>query len=432
MADIGQTDFSLKPDITTALASMYQKKAMDAQTMKMQESQLETQQQDRMLNVMKMATDLTQGLISHSSNTQLMQGRKALVDLLGTSEDQVPTNTMKSASSKLFPGLTQAPVTQSVSKTPEFQTQLEQTLAKGYPEEYGKAKIKELINSTDKEQIKTVQNSDGTVGYVRVNMETGETKPVQGIQAPAGAMGAVNLTDADRTNKALNAAADAYIRGDALPSQIFSSRTANGQKAIALALEKDPGFNTTDYQVKADMKKDYTTKGTSGKNLVALNTAINHLGRLEETGKQLNNDDLKVWNKFKNSTIRQTGNGKVDRMLADRDAVTSEVARVFQGVGMVTQEERNELRSRISEASSPDQIKQVSEEWINLMAGRLEPLKEAWDTKLSGERPAVPFVTRDAADVLKRKGFDPLTLKRVTPSKSLEEQKADLRKKLGL
>src|SRR5882672_1839519 len=88
--NIPNFNFQSDPSIA-AIASLYQKKAMNEQEMRLQQSQVQSQQQDRVMNVMKMASDMTQDVIQSSARNQMLEGRKNLQDLLGQANDMVPS-----------------------------------------------------------------------------------------------------------------------------------------------------------------------------------------------------------------------------------------------------------------------------------------------------------------------------------------------------
>ncbi len=433
MADLGQSNLNFQPNaaLLDSMANIAQRKAQLDQQNALQGQQMQTMQQERTMQTIKMASEITQGLIQYSANQQQKTAQGHVADILGQSNQPTefsPTGTPVQAKSSLFPGMTQATTaapSQTYGGTPEYKAKLSEAVMRANPEAYTKA-LAESLTKAQTPQPLALQHMFAIVGAgekavpVAFDPKTNNYYDQQGnkitepISAPPSSMNQmVEVTEKDRQNPALRNAAHAYANGDALPSQLFNQRTAAGQKALMMALEENPSFNTTDWQVKSEMKKDYTTKGNAGRNLVANNTAINHLDRLFTTGEEMSNSDILLWNKVKNTALKQTGNSKIDKMLADRDAVDSELGRAFQGTGAVTQAERDSFKERLSKSSSPQQIKDVSEEYIKLLAGRIDPLKEAWNTKLSGQSPAVPFTTKQSAAVLKKHGFDPDTLKPV-------------------
>ncbi len=150
MALIGDTNFSLKPDVNmAAIASLYQKQQTDEMDMKAQQSTIESQQQDRMMNVMKMATDMTQTIIQDSARHQMNAGKQSMMELLGQSNEMTPSDTMTKAGSSFFPGMTQAPVSVPQSQTPEFQNKMQVALSQASPEEFAKQKIKQTLGDPE-------------------------------------------------------------------------------------------------------------------------------------------------------------------------------------------------------------------------------------------------------------------------------------------
>lgn len=132
-------DYSFKPTgIAESIASLYQKKATDEQMMKLQESERETQQQNRVLNVIKMATDLTNSMVQYHTNQQQQSAQNALTSLIGQVNTPIVNKPAISPEAETIP----SPI---FGTTPEYKTQIEQAVAKAYPEEYGKAKVKELL-----------------------------------------------------------------------------------------------------------------------------------------------------------------------------------------------------------------------------------------------------------------------------------------------
>jgi ElaB/YqjD/DUF883 family membrane-anchored ribosome-binding protein len=190
-------------------------------------------------------------------------------------------------------------------------------------------------------------------------------------------------------------------------------RGGDKEKVAMIGAEKYPNFDLSQVPQRVATRKDFSSAGKSGQSISSLNMVVGHLGRLFDNGESLNNNGLMLWNRVKNTASKQTGNPQVDQMLADRDAVTSELGRVFQTSGVVTQEERESFRQRMSEASSADQIKAVSEEWIHLMKSRLDVLKGNWSNSMGGVKEPVAFVQPQTKSVLVKHGFDPDSLEDV-------------------
>ncbi len=416
MALIGDTNFSLKPDVNmAAIASLYQKQKTDEQSMAAQQSQMQSQEQDRVMNVMKMANDLTQTMIQGSAQAQMREGRKNLQDLLGSANEPAPSSTMTPAGSNLLPQLSQAPVAVPQSQTPQYQQQFRQAAFQANPSAASEAIAQQAFKPKEHKQIKTVQNPDGTTGYVEVNLDTNETTPIQGIQAPQGMNAQVNLTDSDRSNSVLKNMARAIRTGDALPGGMASLRTVNGQKAMALALEQDPNTDLTLYGQRQQMRRDYTSNGAAGKSLTAFNTAIAHSEIVDKALDKLDNSAFPDWNKVTNKASVKVGDPRVGAFKVARNLFADEMAKAAQGgSGIITENERERQLESFDAASSPEQMKAAVDTAIQLMASKSKVLQDNWNNSMSGVKPALPFVTSQAAKVLKNRGYDINTLEQST------------------
>jgi hypothetical protein len=422
MADIGQTDFSIKPDVNiAAIASLYQKKAMDEQQMRLQQSQIQSQQQDRTMNVIKMASDLTQNLIQHSANSQMLQGQQHVQSILGSGNN--PTPTMTPAASSFAPGMSQAPVmnenqtaptTHPLRQEPSYQEQLKQATYQANPklaqEQLAKSVFMPQLGKG--EQLKPVMNPDGTMGYARINMGTGEAQSVPGVQAPASGMNQqVMLTPEDMKNPVLNNIAEAVYQGKATPTQIANLRTANGQKVVAILATNHPDFDLSLAPQRNALRREYTS-GTANKNLTSLNTVIGHLDTLENAAENLDNSKLRKYNSVANYVKNETGQPEVMKFNAARNAVSNELGRVFTGVGQVTETEKQAFREDLNAANSPEQIHQVAETYIDLIKSRTDAIKSNWDQTMGGVKPPTPIINDKAKKILVKRGYDPVTMEK--------------------
>lgn len=233
---------------------------------------------------------------------------------------------------------------------------------------------------------------------------------ITGKITPLSQQVAGELTEADR--RRLMPLAKAVVEGRASPSTLVSARGAEKEKLSLLAAEIDPNFDLSLAPQRIATRKDFSSGGKSGQSLASLNTALGHLDTMVESGTKLNNSQLKLWNRVKNTAKRETGDPAVDKMLAARDAVTSELGRVFQATGVVTDSERHEFRARLSEASSPEQIRAVAETWIDLLKSRTDTLKANWEQSMGGNEPPVPFINTKTKRVLEKHGYDAKTLEK--------------------
>jgi len=89
MALIENSDFSQKNQVDMAsIASLYQRKAEAEQQMKMQQEQITASKQDRMMQVMGLASKLTSTLVDQSVKKQQLNAQNALMATLSTPGSQ--------------------------------------------------------------------------------------------------------------------------------------------------------------------------------------------------------------------------------------------------------------------------------------------------------------------------------------------------------
>ncbi len=145
-----------------------------------------------------------------------------------------------------------------------------------------------------------------------------------------------------------------------------------GQEVVKAIKEINPDFSATTYPTKAAALKDFTSGMTSRK-VRSLNTAIDHMGTLDELSQALGNGDIKLVNKLGNEFAKETGNPAPTNFNAARDLVAKEIiSAVVAGGG--GQAEREEASASINAAGSPEQLKQVIETYRHLLGGQMRSL----------------------------------------------------------
>jgi hypothetical protein len=151
--------------------------------------------------------------------------------------------------------------------------------------------------------------------------------------------------------------------------------------------------------VKKQTEKEFasTKPGTAGGNAIAFNTAIGHLGMLNDAVDALGNSKYPIFNNFAQQYAKQTGSSAPTNFDTVRNAVAGEVAKVFKG-GVPADAEIQEQSSVLSKTNSPEQLKGAIRDTIGLMNSRLSALQER-HTSIMG-RPAEGLITKDAQAVM--------------------------------
>lgn len=246
------------------------------------------------------------------------------------------------------------------------------------PDPTKRQRAKETIKGMQEDKIK-VAVAEATA---KLNAEMGFSA---GVNIPALAQTSANLPAGQRNEQALQQM-PVGIRSTVqqlvdykipLPSG-FALRSPYWQRVLSYATLYDPTFDATQYTVRLKLRQDFAS-GKSAQNVRSLNTAIGHLDTLKKTGEKLNNSPVQLWNKIANYGITATGDPRVTNFMNAANAVTSEMANVFKGMG-ATDQEIKAWRENLNAAMSPDQITGSINTLLTLMNSRLEALKNQYET----------------------------------------------------
>lgn len=157
MAEIGQTDFSFKPNVDmVGIASLYQKKAEAEQQMRLQAEQQKASETSRALQTMQMASQLTQNLIQYSAQKQVKTSQQDLAALMAQGNRY-----------EAEPGK----VGQLYKDTPEYKATERALLMKVAPEKVAEIAAKQAFSEPDKMDV--AKN-----GKMFINNDTGEARLV--------------------------------------------------------------------------------------------------------------------------------------------------------------------------------------------------------------------------------------------------------------
>jgi len=138
-------NFDFKPNVDMAsIASLFQRKAQMEQDSKLQAEQITASKQNRMLEIVNLATNMPEKMINRKIKQQQLEAQAAVNTTLGKQNDLVPGSETGTAT---VAGLGEVPTVNSVpfGQTPEFKTELQQNLQNAAPEEMQKALIKQMV-----------------------------------------------------------------------------------------------------------------------------------------------------------------------------------------------------------------------------------------------------------------------------------------------
>ena len=163
----------------------------------------------------------------------------------------------------------------------------------------------------------------------------------------------------------------------------------------------DPNFDAVNYASRNQTRKDFTA-GTSAKNITSFNTAIGHLGHLNEAIDGLNNTGFPTVNAAWNYVARQISPdfaARENKFGVARTAVTEELARAFKGMG-ATLSEVHEWEKRINSADSPQALRASISEGVKLLESRINSMGETYNRGMGTTKDPMQLLTPDARSTL--------------------------------
>lgn len=171
----------------------------------------------------------------------------------------------------------------------------------------------------------------------------------------------------------------------------------------AAILQADPDWNETRYKT----RQNYTN-GVSqpAKNIVALNTAANHMGLLYDLSLGLKNNDVQVVNRVVNWMRTNLGySGPTDALMAAR-ALGAETASALKGANAAaTDPEIDNWVETNSTARSPEQFVSNAKTLGNILVGRMRPLQSQWQQSY-GKKNYFPILDDYAQQQFNKVGVD--------------------------
>jgi hypothetical protein len=188
-----------------------------------------------------------------------------------------------------------------------------------------------------------------------------------------------------------------YATGE-LPISPMMARTPQGQQLLGAVAQYDPTFDAVNYQARASTRKDFVS-GKSADNITALNTAIQHLGKLNTDFNTLGNTNFPAYNSAANWLGNQLGNTRIQSATAnvntDSEAVAHELAKVFRSTGM-SEAEIRAWKDQINADASPSSMKSTIGSAVGLMEGRLQALGDRYKQGMGTDKEPLKLLNPEA------------------------------------
>jgi len=198
------------------------------------------------------------------------------------------------------------------------------------------------------------------------------------------------------------------IAGKVDPSRLSSLRNNERERLTAAAskyaeLTGTP-FDSTNYQVRYQTRKDFTT-GKFGQALNSANTVLGHLDTLKEKLANLNNGQFPLANKIKNIAAGQAGQAQTAAIEPAIEAVASEMMRVYRSVGSGSEREIEAWKNSYDKNASPKQQEEFLKTGAELLSSKIMAMGDNWKNGM-GTYAGFPGISARGQKTLKDLGVN--------------------------
>lgn len=170
------------------------------------------------------------------------------------------------------------------------------------------------------------------------------------------------------------------------------------QKMITSVAQYDPSFDAVNYNARAKTRNDMVA-GKGAENIKAINTAIAHMGQLNDQLSGLHNTASPSYNTVANWLGTHLGDTKLQTKLAAADAtaegVAGEMAKVFRSTGM-SEHEIDAWRKKFGNSTTPGQQKGTMESAMHMLQGRMEAIQEQYKVGMGTTAQPLQILTPEA------------------------------------
>lgn len=224
------------------------------------------------------------------------------------------------------------------------------------------------------------EDSPGT-GYRWADPQHGRAEPIPGGPADmsGGGFGTSNLSGNDYL-KTLDAPSAGMVKALAEGRKSFPSgaalRAPYWQQMLTHVSNYDPGFDEVNYTARAGTRRDFTS-GVAARNIRALNTAIGHLGHLEEQIPGTASHAFTPLNAIENTGRRLTGDAGPTNFDTTVSALAGELTAVYRGSGGAEADIQRYIQQLSPNASHEQKVGAVRN-IVGLLKSRLDALNDQY------------------------------------------------------
>ncbi len=216
-----------------------------------------------------------------------------------------------------------------------------------------------------------------------------------GTGSPSGTLSTgVSGPTGDEFLKTLPAAQQGQIKALAEGRQPFPTGMsyARLQPLIAAVTQYDPTFDAANYNARNKARSDFQSpSGTGGKTINALNTALQHAGKLSDLIETLDNTEYPMANTVINAVRNQTGNTAVTNYRAVAPQLAKEIERAWRGTGGSSGDIKDLIES-IGGNMGKQQQREALANFVDLVEGKLDATKTQRDNVLGPAGASIPIL----------------------------------------
>jgi hypothetical protein len=195
---------------------------------------------------------------------------------------------------------------------------------------------------------------------------------------PLGGQGGATAIDLDKLPPPVRDQAQALVDGRRQLDPRLASKPL-GQTIINAAYAIDPTFDQGNYNARYKARTDLTNPGgTGGKTISALNTAIQHAGKLSDLIETLDNSNYPMVNAVLNPLKSAGGSTAVTNFDTVAPQLAKEIERVWRGAGG-TAGEIKDLIETIGHNKGKQQQREALQQFVELAKGKLDTVEQQRD-----------------------------------------------------
>jgi hypothetical protein len=163
------------------------------------------------------------------------------------------------------------------------------------------------------------------------------------------------------------------------PRRSTSIRGNQRLMIVAAAKRYDPTYDQTVTDARFQARKSFTSTGQQAQQINVLNLALQHIVSLMPEIEKLDNTNFMPLNVAKNILSEQLGRPEVPVFRQNAEAVATEVAKVFRGVGAMSEREIEAWKANFNVNASPTQMREAIKKAVELLSARLETLRNQYE-----------------------------------------------------